>query len=186
MQSITPDPVAEHPYLSRRVAAGESIRPWISLGPHYENLSTPGEGLTMFERPGSTVGVDAADAVASEAWRLLSTAPCEGEAASFRGREWRWGLARRPDPFPGWGTYNVDNHLVTLVLSTRVTPDRSGPCRWRLLTRLYARVLVALNGEPVLDATPRRRTAARLFGHLIRPRRRPGPNALNLRLLRIA
>src|SRR3989442_16073 len=97
MHATAADPATPrdwHPYLSRGVAAGESIRPWISLGPHYENLSTPGEGPTMFERPGSTVGVDAADAVASEARRLLSTPPCEGEAAPFRGRGGRWRRSR--------------------------------------------------------------------------------------------
>ena len=42
--------------LTRQVQAGEIIKPWLILGPFYEDLSAQVVGLTFFEKPGATVG----------------------------------------------------------------------------------------------------------------------------------
>ena len=48
-----------HANLERRVASGALLKPWLLLGPFYEDLSGEVQGLTLFERRGSTVGVHA-------------------------------------------------------------------------------------------------------------------------------
>lgn len=137
--------------LIRRVPAGEIIKPWLLLGPFYEDLSEQVQGLTLFERPGATVGRAALAEIVEDAGALLRTAPREGEAATFRGREAQWSLARRPDKFLSWGTYNIANHLAAAFLATEVTPDEPGPRRWRLVTRITSRALVSLNGTVIFD-----------------------------------
>ena len=42
-----------HSNLSRHVPAGEIIKPWLILGPFYEDLSATVQGLTLFEKPGA-------------------------------------------------------------------------------------------------------------------------------------
>ncbi|CAA9572465.1 MAG: hypothetical protein AVDCRST_MAG88-2478 [uncultured Thermomicrobiales bacterium] len=138
--------------LERRVPAGEMIKPWLQLGPFYEDLSARVQGLTLFERSGSTVGETAMAEVVDGAGALLRGAPREGEEAPFRGQTGVWTLARRPDKFLSWGTYNIDNHLGAVFLSTLVTPDEPGPRRWRILVRISSRAVVAVNGEVVHDA----------------------------------
>mgnify|MGYP005866919125 FL=1 len=38
--------------LTRQVQAGEIIKPWLILGPFYEDLSAQVQGLTLFRRAG--------------------------------------------------------------------------------------------------------------------------------------
>ncbi len=85
--------------LVRRVPAGEIVKPWLVLGPFYEDLSARVRGLTLFERPGSTVGSTVMAEIVAEAGGLLRGAAREGEAATFRGQPARWTLARRPEQY---------------------------------------------------------------------------------------
>jgi len=145
-----------HSNLGRPVAAGQVVKPWLMLGPFYEDVSGQVQGLTCFERPGATVGKTVlADAIA-EATALLAAAPREGQEARFRGQVARWHLERRPEQYLAWGTYNIANHLVAALLATLVTPGEPGRRRLRLHaeTTLYA--FVAVNGRILCstDAMP--------------------------------
>ncbi|HEU5314817.1 MAG TPA: hypothetical protein VFX49_01820 [Chloroflexota bacterium] len=177
---------AAHPHLSQRVPAGGSLKPWIALGPVYEDLSESVQGLTLFEQPGASVGVAAMEQIVSQAAPLLGGAPHEGQSATFRGHALRWQLARRPEPYLSWGTYNIANHLGAIFLSTRLTPDRAGTRRLCLTLRLPSRALVAVNGETVLDTAAQ---AGELKGtslrHAFEAELREGANVVTVALFRL-
>ena len=68
-----------HDNLARQVPAGELIKPWLILGPFYEDLSAQVEGLTFFEKPGATVGRAAMTEIVEDAGAILATSPHEGD-----------------------------------------------------------------------------------------------------------
>ena len=72
-----------HTNLSRHIAAGEIIKPWLMLGPFYEDLSATVQGLTLFEKPGATVGRTAMTQIVGEAQAVLAARPVEGEETTF-------------------------------------------------------------------------------------------------------
>ncbi|HMO59250.1 MAG TPA: hypothetical protein PKA05_19475 [Roseiflexaceae bacterium] len=145
--------VAEH--LTRQISAGTPLGPWITLGPFYEDCSAHVVGLTLYERAGATVGRAVIDAAAAEAVALLAAAPTEGSSGTFRGRHARWDLVRRPEPYLSWGNYYIANHLVTVLLTTRITPTHAGVRRWRLTQRLNGRALVTRDGHVIFDSADR-------------------------------
>ncbi|HWQ14906.1 MAG TPA: hypothetical protein VNL77_19055 [Roseiflexaceae bacterium] len=148
-----------HPNLSRTIPAGQPLRPWLALGPFYEDCSAQVEGLTLFERAGSDVGRALLAAAAEEAARLLAAAPTEGDEALFRGQRARWELVRLPEPYLSWGNYYIANHLGAVLLTTLVRPGAPGMRRWRLTQRINARALLTVGGAVVFDSdtqTPRR------------------------------
>jgi len=146
--------------LQQRVPAGQIIKPWLILGPMYEDMSSSVEGLTLFERAGATVGVAAMTEVAQEATQLLARArPREAGEDTFRGQRGTWSLVRRPEKYLSWGTYNIANTLGAAFLSTRITPERPGERQWRLALRITSRIMVTINGEQVFDGTAHPGTA---------------------------
>ncbi len=136
----------------RQVDADEMIKPWLRLGPFYEDLSKTVEGLTLFERIGATVGRTVMQEVVVQAGPILKGEPHEGERASFRGYAGRWSLVRRPERYLSWGRYNISNHLGVIFLTTIVRPEEAGLHTWRLSTRISTRAVVAVNGEVVYDS----------------------------------
>ncbi|WP_420111604.1 hypothetical protein, partial [Pseudactinotalea sp.] len=137
---------------SGHLRAGQIIAPWISLGPFYEDVSSQVRGLTRFERSGSDIGGELLDDIVAEADPLLRATPREGDGASFRGQAHRWAIARRPEQFLSWGEYFLTNHLAAIFLSTRLMAGSEGrSVRWRLVTRISSRAVVAVNGEIVID-----------------------------------
>lgn len=168
-----------HRNLSRPVLAGQAIKPWLMLGPFYEDVSRQVQGLTCFERAGSTVGRTVLEEAVAEARGLLGSTPLEGQEARYRLHTGRWSLERRPEEYLAWGRYNVTNHLVAALLCTTVTPRRPGPARLRLIgeTTLYA--LVAVNGQVLCstEAMPGRHE----FDALLQP----GENVVHVGLFRL-
>ncbi len=140
-----------HENFERQVRRGEIVKPWLMLGPFYEDLSDRVRGLTYFEKPGATEGRAAMVEVVEEAKRILTSRPCEGEEGAFRGQSGRWSLVRGPEQYLSWGRYNISNHLAAAFLTTVVVPDQPGPRQWTLLVGLRARALVAINGTVVYD-----------------------------------
>ena len=136
----------------RQVRAGELIKPWLRLGPFYEDLSETVEGLTLFERAGATVGRTAMHEIVVQAGPILKGESHEGERASFRGHPARWALVRRPERYLSWGRYNISNHLGAIFLTTIVRPEEAGLHTWRLSTRISTRAVVAVNGAVVYDS----------------------------------
>ena len=118
--------------LTWRVQAREIIKPWLILGPFYEDLSTQVVGLTFFEKPGARVGRSALAEIVEDARAILAASPREGDEVTFRRQAARWNLVRRPEKYLSWGTYNISNHLGAAFLATLVTPDTPGLRRWRL------------------------------------------------------
>lgn len=136
----------------RRVNSGDVIKPWLILGPYYEDMSQTVQGLTLFERDGATVGRATMTEIVQEGAGLLGLTPREGDTTAFRGRDLRWTLVRRPEKYLSWGTYNISNHVAAAVLSTRVTPEQPGERHWRLVLRISCRALVAVDGRTVFDS----------------------------------
>ena len=62
-----------HLNLERSVPAGQIIKPWLILGPFYQDLSATVQGLTFFERSGASVGRDAMAEIAEQALPLLAS-----------------------------------------------------------------------------------------------------------------
>jgi len=133
------------------IRAGEMVKPWLILGPFYEDLSARVQGLTLFEKPGATVGRTAMEDIVAEARALLVTSPSESEIATFRGQTGSWSLIRRPEEYLSWGTYNISNHLGAAFLTTRLTPEQPGMRRWRLFFDITLRAVVVVNGAVVYD-----------------------------------
>ena len=140
-----------HNHLSKKVEAGTIVKPWLILGPFYEDFSARVQGLTFFERPGAIVGQSAMLEVVDDARPVLVTAPYEGQAAGFRGQSRRWSLVRSPEEYLSWGTYNISNYLGAVFLSTRLTPEQPGRRVLCLFTRISSRAIVYINGVEVLD-----------------------------------
>ncbi len=140
--------------LIRTVPAGMVIKPWIVLGPYNIDVSNRVIGLTTFEQPPlpTQVGLALIDEAVEEARQVLAGAPCEGEPAAFLGKPAFWNLVRGPEEYLSWGTYNISNHLGAALLSTIISPEKPGPRRWRILTSIYQRVLVAVRGKVVFDS----------------------------------
>ena len=137
--------------LARRIEAGSIIKPWLMLGPIYEDLSATVQGLTFFEKAGAVVGRTAMGQIGQEALEILHARPSEGETATFRGQEMRWALLRGPEQYFSWGNYYISNHLGAAFLTTLVSPERAGQRHWRLITGLPSRT----------DCQPRRRGCLR-------------------------
>ena len=140
-----------HTNLSRRISAGEIIKPWLILGPFYEDLSATVQGLTLFEKPGAEVGRTAMTQIVGDAQAILRSQPHEGEAMAFRGQTLRWQLVRMPENYLSWGRYNISNHLGAAFLTTIITPEQPGAQRWRLVLGITSRAIVAINGAIVYD-----------------------------------
>ncbi|MBN1979752.1 MAG: hypothetical protein JW918_20345, partial [Anaerolineae bacterium] len=172
--------------LTRQVQAGEIIKPWLILGPFYEDLSAQVEGLTFFEKPGATVGRAAMDEIVEDAGAILAASPREGDEATFRGQAARWSLVRRPEKYLSWGTYNISNHLGAAFLTTVVTPDAPGLRRWRLLVGLSQRAVVAINGEIVYDTAGLVVDREYLFIYDFEAALQPGENVVTVGLFRLA
>jgi hypothetical protein len=172
--------------LTRRVLAGDIIKPWLILGPFYEDLSAQVVGLTLFEKPGATVGRAALAEIVEEAKPVLAASPREGDEAVFRGQSLRWSLVRRPEKYLSWGTYNISNHLGAAFLSTLVTPGAPGLRRWRLFAGITLRAIVAINGEIVYDTDGR--VVDReygVFAYDFEAALQPGENVLTISLFRL-
>ncbi|MCU0502181.1 MAG: hypothetical protein MUC51_10525, partial [Anaerolineae bacterium] len=140
-----------HTNLSRRIPAGDIIKPWLILGPFYEDLSATVQGLTLFEKPGAEVGRTAMTQIISDAQAILRSQPHEADAATFRGQTMRWSLVRMPENYLSWGRYNISNHLGAVFLTTIITPEQPGTQRWRLVLGITSRAIVAINGTTVYD-----------------------------------
>jgi hypothetical protein len=172
--------------LSQRIPAGDTLKPWIALGPLHEDLSATVQGLTLFEQLGATIGAAVMGQIVAQAQQLLSGSPHEGQTATFRGHSLRWQLTRRPEPYLSWGTYNISNHLGAIFLSTRLTSDQPGTRRLCLTLRLPSRALVAVNGQTVLDTaaqTGEPKGTSRLYP--FQADLQPGANVVTVALFRL-
>ena len=75
--------------LTRRVSAGDTLKPWIMLGPFNHDLSSKVVGLSYFEDKTSQVGRAAMNEIVDEAHGLLAQSPVEGQATTFHGETTR-------------------------------------------------------------------------------------------------
>ena len=140
--------------LFRNIPAGSVIKPWIMLGAYNMDVSQRVKGLTYFEQPPlpTQVGYAVIDEAVEDARRLLADCPKEGDQDHLLGQSGFWNLVRGPEQYLSWGTYNISNHLGGALLTTLLTPEKPGMRRWRILTRIYQRILVAVGGKIVFDS----------------------------------
>ena len=143
--------MAERNFLSQTVKSGEMIRPWLMLGPFYEDLSARVQGLTLYESPGAAVGLAVMTEIVDDARKILAERPCEGQRMTFRKKQGYWGLLRSPEKYLSWGTYNISNHLGAAFLSTILVPKSAGRYTLRMVQRITERGVVYVNGVEVLD-----------------------------------
>jgi|GEM_PF-453221 len=175
--------------LIQTVSAGAVIKPWILLGAYNIDCSQRVVGLTFFEQPPlpTQVGVALIAEVVEEARQILAGQPREGDAASFMGKPAFWNLVRGPEQYLSWGTYNIKNHLGAAFLTTVLTPEQPGLRHWRILTRIYQRVLVAVNGLVVFDsANDKGKVSAGVNEYTFEAELAPGENRVGVALLRVA
>jgi hypothetical protein len=179
--------------LAREVPAGEIIKPWLILGPFYEDMSDQVIGLSFFEKPGAKVGRAAMAEVVEDAGHILASAPWEGQEGQFRGQSAHWSLVRRPERYLSWGTYNISNHLGAAFLTTVLTADQPGERKWQLLRGIAQRALVAVNGKVTYDtegqkAQPMFETDGVRYGAMYRfeAALEPGENVVTVALFRLA
>jgi hypothetical protein len=122
-----------------------------------------------------------------DALRLLACAPSEGDPDSLLGQPGFWNLVRGPEEYLSWGTYNISNHLGAGILSTVLTPERPGSLHWRLVTRIYQRVLVAIDGRVVFDSgDDEGKPADGAREYRFEAELRAGENRVSVALLRVA
>lgn len=140
-------------YFSQHIETGGPIKPWLILGPFFEDLSDRVQGLSFFENIGSQVGMAAMADVADNARPLLLSSPKEGDSAAFQGQVQTWDFMRLPDKYLSWGNYYISNHLGAVFLSATVTPQSAGIKRWRFVSALSIQFYVAINGEIVFDSS---------------------------------
>jgi hypothetical protein len=172
--------------LIKKVSAGEIVKPWLILGPFYQDLSAHVQGLTLFERRGATVGVDAMAEIVKQAQPVLSSTPYEGQEVVWRGQASTWSLVRRPEKYLSWGQYNIANHLGAAFLSTLVTPGQPGTRSWRLITRINAQVLIAVNGKIVYDTEDHSPTRALgTYEYEFEASLESGENVVNVAMFRL-
>jgi len=172
--------------LTRQVQAGDTLKPWIMLGPFNHDMSSKVVGLSYFENKSSPVGRTVMNEIVDEARQILALTPVEGQEASFHGQTTRWNLVRGPEKYLSWGTYNISNHLGATFLSTIVMPDQAGVRQWRLIVN-EARAIVFVNGALAFDsanASPTREGIVNVY-HFAAALQ-PGENVLNVGLFRLA
>ncbi|MBN1564553.1 MAG: hypothetical protein JXA10_11980 [Anaerolineae bacterium] len=143
--------MADH--FSQHVPAGEPVKPWLILGPFFEDLSDRVQGLSFFENIGSNVGVAAMAELAEDARPVLLSSPQEGDTTTFRGQTQRWEFMRRPDNYLSWGNYYISNHMGAVFLSASVTPQSAGDKQWRFTSAMSIQFYVAINGKIVFDSS---------------------------------
>ena len=168
------------------VKAGDTLKPWIMLGPFNHDVSSKVVGLSYFENKGSVVGRTAMNEVVDEALKILALAPTEGQETNFRGEVTRWNLVRGPEKFLSWGAYNISNHLGAAFLSTIATPDKTGMRQWRLFVN-DARAIVFVNGSVVFDsANISSAKEGIVYTYHFDAVLQPGENVLSVGLFRLA
>jgi hypothetical protein len=172
--------------LARFVPPGEVLKPWLILGPFYQDLSDQVQGLTLFERSGAIVGRDAMAEIAAQAQEILASTPCEGQPVAWRGAGARWSLVRMPEKYLSWGQYNISNHLGAAFLSTIVVPEAEGFRTFRLVTRITSRVIVFVDGRETYDSADHvveRRDGS--YEHMFDAALEPGENRVTVGLFRL-
>jgi hypothetical protein len=172
--------------LTRSIKAGDTLKPWLMLGPFNHDMSSKVIGLSYFENRTSQVGRAAMNEIVDEAIRLLAQSPVEGQETTFHGESARWNLVRGPAKFLSWGTYNIKNHLGAAFLSTLVTPQEPGFRQWRLMIN-NSRAIVSVNGTVVFDsadASPK--IDGIVYEYHFEVALVPGENVLDVGLFRIA
>ena len=137
--------------LIRHVKAGDILKPWLILGPLYEDVSKRIPGLTLFEGPSATTGANVLAEIVELAQVVLAGHPSEGAETEFRGQMGRWKLVRGPEQFLTWASWFPSNHLAAAFISTVVIPEQPGMRRWKLFTRIASYVTMTVNGKSVLD-----------------------------------
>ena len=172
--------------LTRQIKSGDTLKPWIMLGPFNHDVSSKVVGLSFFENKTSLVGRTAMNEVVDEASKILAQSPTEGQATNFRGDVTRWNLVRGPEKYLSWGTYNISNHLGAAFLSTIVTPAQAGARQWRLFVN-DCRALVFINGVLAFDSANGSPTREGIVNaYQFQAALQPGENVLNVGLFRIA
>ncbi len=175
-----------HPNLSRTIPEGQIIKPWLMLGPFYEDLSSSVQGLTLFEKPGATVGRTAMTQIVADAEGILRSPPYEGAEMTYRGRSLPWELVRLPENYLSWGRYNISNHLAAAFLTTLLSSGQPGVRSWRLILGITSRAIVAINGTVVYDtdAHPVRQADA-VYEHRFEAALGVGENIVTVALFRL-
>jgi len=165
------------------------IKPWIILGPFNIDFSDQVVGLTYFEQQSmpTQVGISSIEEILVKAHPLLAGQPSEGEMCDFLGINGIWNLVRGPEQYLSWGTYNIKNHLGAAFLSTILSPVQPGVHSWCILTRIYQRVLVNINGNLVFDSdNSRGQVVNGVSQYTFEAEVSPGENRVNLGLFRLA
>jgi len=144
------------------VKAGDTLKPWIMLGPFNHDVSSKVVGLSYFENKGSVVGRTAMNEVVDEALKILALAPTEGQETNFRGEVTRWTLcAVRKNFFRGARTTSQTTWARRFYpLSLRpIKPEcGSGDCSSTMRARLCSSMVPSFSTARIF--LPRRKVSS--------------------------
>jgi hypothetical protein len=178
--------LSAHENLRRTIATGDAIRPWLILGPIYDDVSAAEPGPTFqrtLEKPGPGVpGWKTALELRAEAEQIFRRKPHEGMRDRLRGQPLVWRLERDPSRHVMWGAHFPVNHLTAAVFATVLEPARPGRARFRLTTKIHDMsfdAIVGMNGKVVCDTltdAPARK--GEIVQHEFTVDLKAGPNAV--------
>ena len=174
---------------SKKVTAGDDVKPWLVAGPFYVDLVGILDERTYFENPVCTVGEEAAEeAMAGFSAVLRKVEAQEYQEVSYPyGQTGRWSFLSTEEIYHGFGQYFVTNHLGVITAYTCLQSETEQEVTLRLETRLKERFCLIVNGEIILNnkelCAEQQSQAAPAEATV---RLRPGENRIALAVLRIA
>ncbi len=106
---------ARHKAFYQTIAPGQVLAPWLVAGPAYTPLAEI-PALTLFERPGTPLGLaPARAAIDKTAAALQSAAVFEGAPLSLMGQNAPFRALLTPEPYRAAGQYFMQNNLAVQV-----------------------------------------------------------------------
>lgn len=138
--------------IQQTIPANSAIKPWLMLGPFYQNVADQVEGLTLFENSATQNGRGVLNSCVEAAKSILTSKPTESDMASYAGQDMAWELVRRPEPMLMWGRYNIANHLGAAFLSTCIHVEKGGKTVFKLNTRISSRIQIFLDSCLIFDS----------------------------------
>ena len=138
---------------SKKVTAGDDVKPWLMAGPFYVDLVGILDERTYFENPVCTVGEEAAEeAMAGFSSVLRKVDAQEYQEVSYPyGQTGRWSVLSTEEIYHGFGQYFVTNHLGVITAYTCLQSETEQEVTLRLETRLKERFCLIVNGEIILN-----------------------------------
>lgn len=140
-------------HISRKLAAGEVLKPWLVAGPVYRDMSGKLDERTFFENSRCDVGRDVlAEFLKQMGAELAEASPRENDSVCLPGgAEAQWYYLDTPEKYTGFGQYFVTNHLGCILAHQQLISHEMQQVVLRLGSRLSAWGSLWCNGKLLWD-----------------------------------